>query len=342
MEDPDKIVYWNYKGDSDSDGLPNGNGEMLYESRLRPMFKYVGEWAHGVRQGRGVIYWYAPHPELENSLDEHSWYSVGDYENARLTHPEHERGSYEPFSRLWDVLYDGFWENDLPLKKGKRKIKNGRIFTLTAEFNEHLRAEKEKERKREEEKQQMIKKMKTLLDEMEQNDRDMRMWKNVAFAQEFLDMLRKIHNATPLDKAEVCGMVLPHISEYDVPRYALNIAREQLQWLKSTREKSEIVSQESVQEYISRLEDYIDYENISNEEFMQKYDKHLNFDTIRRTPLWEENILRWEEECDKRLGDAPRGMVFCFGYWRTFAELLRQEGIEWKSPAQMNPGVLFD
>ena len=68
----------------------------------------------------------------------------------------------------------------------------------------------------------------------------------------------------------------------------------------------------------------------------------LNFDPIRRTPLWEENICRWEEECDKRMGDAPRGMGFCFGYWHTFAALLAEEGIEWKSPHQMNPGVIFD
>lgn len=350
MENFDEIVGWTYEGDKNDIGLPHGTGTMIYSNKFRPLLKYVGEFVHGVRQGKGTIYSYAPHPELENPIDEYAWYSMGDYDSAgRLIRPSHKRGSYESFARLWDIVYEGLWENDFPLKKkgtrkkkGKRKCKNEKIFTLTASINEKLRNEMERVQKQREEKQNMINTMSSLLNEMEKNNEEMRMWKNVALAHDFFDILGKIPDATALDKAEVCDMLLSHIPEYDVPRYALQIAKEQLGWLQTSQEKSEIVSLEAIQAYINRLEDYIDYENISNEEFMQKHDKMLNFDPIRRTPLWEENICRWEEECDRRLGDAPRGMGFCFGYWNTFADVLREEGIEWRSPHQMNPGVMFD
>ncbi|WP_294456636.1 hypothetical protein [uncultured Bacteroides sp.] len=39
----------------------------------------------------------------------------------------------------------------------------------------------------------------------------------------------------------------------------------------------------------------------------------------------------------------PRGMGFCFAYWNTKAQVLKADyGIEWRSPAIMNPHVMFD
>lgn len=46
---------------------------------------------------------------------------------------------------------------------------------------------------------------------------------------------------------------------------------------------------------------------------------------------------------EERFANAPRQMGFCFHYWNAKRELLDEEyGIEWRSPSQMNPHVIFD
>ena len=61
-----------------------------------------------------------------------------------------------------------------------------------------------------------------------------------------------------------------------------------------------------------------------------------------RTPLWEEINQEVEAEADALLGDEPRGMGFCFGYWSAKRGVLAKRGIEWHDPHQMNPRVMFD
>lgn len=333
MGNAPKIVYWIFTGERDENNLPHGPGMMEYSSKLRPVYKYEGEFVHGVRQGKGKFSFYAPRYESSNPVDQYGWYCIGEYDGAgRLVHPEHAPGSWEPYQRSWEVVYDGMWENDSPVCKVGKSYKE--MLDDTRAFNENLIREAQK-------RQEVKEKFLALVADMRQNCEEMRMWKNVAITRECMDILEDFSTCC-VDKAEVCETLLSFISEYDVPRYALQIVRRQYKWMNATSDKSDMVSLESIKEHIKKLEDYIDFENVSNEEFMQKYEKMLNFDSIRRTPLWEENICRWEEECDKRMGDTPRGMGFCFGYWHTFAAVLAEEGVEWKSPHQMNPGVLFD
>ena len=91
-----------------------------------------------------------------------------------------------------------------------------------------------------------------------------------------------------------------------------------------------------------RLEDYIDTEYVSVSDFMKQYDRHLRFAAVERTPQWEDNYYEVEQECDRRLGDTPRGMGFCFAYWSTLREVLSERGIIWQSPHELNPRVMFD
>ena len=188
----------------------------------------------------------------------------------------------------------------------------------------------------------MAQRVLNMLREMKVNCEEMRMWKNVALSHQCVAILETVDEAGPDDKAFVFNNMLLLIPEYDVPRYALELARKELQWLSLANENIYGLSMDDVRVHIRQLEEYIDYENVSTDDFIRKYDKHLNFDPIRRTPLWEENYCRWEKECESRLGDIPRGMGFCFAYWHTFAEVLRKDGVEWKSPSQMNPAVMFD
>ena len=36
------------------------------------------------------------------------------------------------------------------------------------------------------------------------------------------------------------------------------------------------------------------------------------------------------------------GMGICHRYWHRKKELLKECGVDWKSPAEMNPDVIFD
>lgn len=70
---------------------------------------------------------------------------------------------------------------------------------------------------------------------------------------------------------------------------------------------------------------------------------HLAVDRVEYTWDWESIALEVEERLDEILADVHKGMGFCHYYWSAKEELLKKEyGINWHSPAAMNPGVLFD
>jgi len=70
---------------------------------------------------------------------------------------------------------------------------------------------------------------------------------------------------------------------------------------------------------------------------------HLRKDPVEYTYKWENIYYDVEAKLKERFANAPRQMGFCFLYWNAKSELLAEEyGIEWRSPAQMNPHVMFD
>lgn len=70
---------------------------------------------------------------------------------------------------------------------------------------------------------------------------------------------------------------------------------------------------------------------------------NLKHDPIEWSTEYERIIDDVEKKVGELLSDEPRGMGFCFSYWNTKANVLSEYyGIEWRSPAIMNPGVIFD
>lgn len=70
---------------------------------------------------------------------------------------------------------------------------------------------------------------------------------------------------------------------------------------------------------------------------------HLKKDPVEYTWQWEKIFYAVEAKLEQRFTNAPRHMGFCFHFWNAKQELLKEEyGIEWHSPAQMNPHVIFD
>lgn len=70
---------------------------------------------------------------------------------------------------------------------------------------------------------------------------------------------------------------------------------------------------------------------------------NLRKDPVEYTLEWESIYYDLQDELDRRFSNAPRRMGFCFYYWNAEKELLREKyNIEWLTPSQMNPGVMFD
>lgn len=186
----------------------------------------------------------------------------------------------------------------------------------------------------------------TNVDQMRKNSEKMRMWKNIPLAKECVELLKAIDDPeeTPMGKALACEAVIAQLPEYDVPRFVLSILRYELNLVQQSDEQApeRYPTAEDVQADIQRLEDYIDTEHVSDATFRQRYHRHLKSAPIERTPLWEDIYYEVERECDRRLGDEPRGMGFCFCYWSTLRQVLAERGILWQSPPELNPGVMFD
>ena len=60
-------------------------------------------------------------------------------------------------------------------------------------------------------------------------------------------------------------------------------------------------------------------------------------DPVEKTEEYLAVIDKVEEKIDK-----AKQMNFCLEYWNLKAQFLFEHGILWRSPAQLNPGVMFD
>ncbi|MDE5881218.1 MAG: hypothetical protein K2H60_05765, partial [Muribaculaceae bacterium] len=68
----------------------------------------------------------------------------------------------------------------------------------------------------------------------------------------------------------------------------------------------------------------------------------LAVDRVEYTWEWESIALEVDKRVEEILKDVPKGMGFCFHYWSAKEDLLKKEyGIQWHSPAVMNPRVML-
>ena len=183
-----------------------------------------------------------------------------------------------------------------------------------------------------------------LVEKMRKNSENQEMHLNLPLAEKAMKLLEALDDPEegPLGKAYACDAIVEQLPEYDVPRFVLSILRRELAWLEESTEKSDWLHPEDVKNEIAKFEDYINPDAISMQEFCKKYIRHLLFDPVERTPLWEEIYYDVEVECFRHLKGAPRGMGFCFGYWAEKRGVLAKYGIDWQTPHMMNPRVMFD
>lgn len=165
-----------------------------------------------------------------------------------------------------------------------------------------------------------------------------KMWKNIPLGKEAFELMKSLPDTlpgeydSPEDKAELLSQMLDQMSETDTPRFAISV-REHIAQLNPS-DKDNLSELQMLRDYINPA--------VSMEEFCKLYHRPLKFDPVERTEQWEEIAYDIDRICDERLASMPRGMGFCLAYWHEKANALKAYGIDWRSPARMNPGTMFD
>lgn len=162
-------------------------------------------------------------------------------------------------------------------------------------------------------------------------------WKNIPMAREALHLLKDRRKCRTAAQAKAfCKKVLSNelISPTDTPRLYLSYLDYYHRLLGSAYYKGELTD---------RLLNAID-PDYSDEEFLEDMEEchQRRHDPVQRTPQWEEIIYDVERECEARLQGVKRQRGYCHKYWSVKKEILAQYGIDWKSPARMNPHIKFD
>ena len=190
-------------------------------------------------------------------------------------------------------------------------------------------------------------------------------WKSLPLAGEAFELLRDSiplrvpGELTPYTRIVLLDKMLGCLPERDCARLILEVRKYQLSLFPlisadDIKEDMDIdeydgpsgeyvhqMTKKDVKQAMKRTEDYLN-PRISMEEWCEKYDVHLKFDPVERSEKWEEIIYDVEAECAEILKDEPKHMGFCFVYWNTKTAALARRGIDWGSPAVMNPRVMFD
>ena len=162
-------------------------------------------------------------------------------------------------------------------------------------------------------------------------------WKNIPLAREALHILKDKRKGRTAQQAKAfCKKVLSHglVSETNTPRLYLSYLDYYHQLLGSSYYK------ENLTDHLLNVVD----PGFSDEEFLKaekEYRKKV-FDPVQRTPKWEEVIYEVERECDEQLQGIKPYRGFCHKRWGVKKEILAKYGIQWRSPAIMNPRIRFD
>lgn len=72
-------------------------------------------------------------------------------------------------------------------------------------------------------------------------------------------------------------------------------------------------------------------------------DTHYLHDPIEDDPEIAKVIQQAEQETEEAVRSCKRGMGFCHLVWNTKQQILKEKyGIEWFTPVEMNPAIIFD
>lgn len=169
-------------------------------------------------------------------------------------------------------------------------------------------------------------------------------WENASLVKEFLDIARYLEGYDHmLDNLYYAASRIKEVIT-DHPRLRL----ETLKFLQIILHRiesqcdGELSQSEDIQKEISIYQHNIICADKNDFENIQQI-RHLKQDPVEWSSKYENIIDEADRKIYSLLKDHPRGMGFCFAYWYTKEKILREEyDIEWKSPAKMNPRIIFD
>lgn len=211
-----------------------------------------------------------------------------------------------------------------------------------------------------------IKKLVSLFSQMVENSNSFSNgWKNIKLGPEaFAEMTEKLPlrvagELTPYTRIILLNKMLECMPERDCPRFFLKV-REYQESMFPLIQKKDIAEDMDIDQYEGAPADYVhnftkadlevlkqktvDYLDLgmTMEQWCEKYECHLKFDEVERSPEWEKEIYDVEKTLAKKLEGVPHRMGYCFQYWHEKREVLARHGIDWCSPSVMNPDVMFD
>lgn len=162
-------------------------------------------------------------------------------------------------------------------------------------------------------------------------------WKNIPMAREAMHLLKDRRKCRTATQAKAfCKKVLSHdlVNPTSTPRLYLSYLDYYHRLLGSAYYKGE---------FTDRLINALD-PDYSDEEFLWDLEEcHQRlYDPVQCTPQWEEIIYDVEQECEARMQGMKRHHGYCHKRWGVKKKILAQYGIDWKSPAIMNPRIRFD
>ena len=198
-----------------------------------------------------------------------------------------------------------------------------------------------------------------LIDQMNRNNEDGNMWRNIPLVREFIHELKdaapfRSEIINPAYKAHwiACMLENDYIDKRETPRLFQSLC-ELYRFYRDFEAPSDFddyLQEHFDKDYFRQVDKWI-YKFamiISDpqwEHALQCWNGlggMLKVDPVQATPEWEEVIYDVEKDVDEELEDEPRGMGFCHIYWSAKRAALARRGIEWKSPSVMNPRVMFD
>lgn len=163
-------------------------------------------------------------------------------------------------------------------------------------------------------------------------------WKNIALGREAFAMMKQLPDVlegeydSPSGKGELLEKMLEQMDETLTPRFCIGV-REYI--MSCNPDSKNNVAK------LGKLRDYID-ESLPMPKYCDKYRVMLKFDPIERSERMEKVIEDVERKCAEANAGIPRALGYCFAYWSAKRNILKEYGIDWRSPAEMNPYVIFD
>jgi hypothetical protein len=75
----------------------------------------------------------------------------------------------------------------------------------------------------------------------------------------------------------------------------------------------------------------------------QEFWQSFRVDPIDEHPAYAIVREKVDAQVEEQLRDHPKGLGYCHTYWRTKRRILKEQyQVDWKSPAELNPNIIFD